>query len=528
MRRQTSKKHRFFGTLCIILCMLLLFGSFPLSMIASAAETEQMYAAVEMLSSDHATGELLVATTEDTATEDAFAILKEIAGTEGTVELIFSVRDSKPATSEIFLLTVSAGEEQTVLRELLSCESVSIAEPNYAVTIEDPVSVEETVSAIETLTDSMLGTSSSDSYDPIEQWELDKIGVADAWASGFTGSAEIRVGVIDSGYSAHSDLDAHVDLSLAYNAGDKTSDVSATSSHGNMVAGIIGAELNGVGTVGVCQNITIVPIKYRPSYISGKIDYISSIIRAINYANGEGILLLNLSLKLYDVEDISNTFMQAVALYNGLIITTAGNNSLDMASGNTTTLACNALSNMIVVGSTNSLDQMSDFSNYSATYCDLFAPGEDIDSTSLSDGYASADGTSFAAPYVTAAAALIMSHATHLTPLEVKTLLLDTVDVLDSLDGKCVTEGRLSIINAINYLYTTENRGVYSLGDLTGDGYVTSEDYTIAKQIVLHTYTPSAAQTVAADVNHDGKVNATDYIMINKFVQKTYYFPPEV
>lgn len=101
----------------------------------------------------------------------------------------------------------------------------------------------------------------------------------------------------------------------------------------------------------------------------------------------------------------------------------------------------------------------------------------------------------------------------------------ETVDVKQAFTGKCVSNGRLSIINAVNQLYT-ENRGAYSLGDVNGDGYITSADATLARQIVMNTVTPSAQQSIAIDVNKDGTINIADYTLINRFVLRTNYFSP--
>ncbi|MBQ8325056.1 MAG: S8 family serine peptidase [Clostridia bacterium] len=182
--------------------------------------------------------------------------------------------------------------------------------------------------------------------------------------------------------------------------------------------------------------------------------------------------------------------------------------------------------NWIIVGASTVSDGIAAYSNYSATYCDLFAPGDNIYSTDLGNEYTTMSGTSFAAPYVTAAAALIMSHATHLTPLEVKSLLMSTVDEGQAFEGKCVSGGRLSIINAVNQLYT-ENRSAYTLGDLDGNGTVTSSDANIVRQIHMQTIAPTEQQSSAADINGNGRVNLLDYALITQFVNKTAYFPPE-
>ena len=40
------------------------------------------------------------------------------------------------------------------------------------------------------------------------------------------------------------------------------------------------------------------------------------------------------------------------------------------------------------------------------------------------------------------------------------------------------------------------------------------------------TYTPTAQQAEAMDVNDSGSVDMTDYLMIRRYVMRTYYFVP--
>lgn len=110
--------------------------------------------------------------------------------------------------------------------------------------------------------------------------------------------------------------------------------------------------------------------------------------------------------------------------------------------------------------------------------------------------------------------------------MEVKDLLLDTVDEVAAFENLCVTGGRLSIINAVNRLFS-ENRGAYSLGDVTGDGYITADDATLTRQFILGSVTLTNGQLTAADVNKDSVVTSKDYMMTHRFALGTFYFPPE-
>ena len=118
-----------------------------------------------------------------------------------------------------------------------------------------------------------------------------------------------------------------------------------------------------------------------------------------------------------------------------------------------------------------------------------------------------------------------MSKATHKTPLQIRQLLLDNVKELNGFDEYCVTGGTLSIRNAVEALYD-ENRGAYTKGDVTGDGYVDQYDYIACRRIYFNTLTPTAQQFEAADVNEDGEVGTIDVNMISRYYNRTLYFPP--
>jgi subtilisin family serine protease len=65
------------------------------------------------------------------------------------------------------------------------------------------------------------------------------------------------------------------------------------------------------------------------------------------------------------------------------------------------------LPNIISVASTDTADAKSSFSNFGATTVDIGAPGTNILSTVLNNGYGTKSGTSMATPVVTGAAVLL-------------------------------------------------------------------------------------------------------------------------
>ena len=388
------------------------------------------------------------------------------------------------------------------------------ASPNYIITADVYPDIEETG-------DYEIQDTGTD----YTQWALDSLQINLAWGKGFVGSDDVKVAIIDSGNVAHTDLENNLDMSLAYDAHGYGVDEPVDNLHGNFIAGIIGADYNDGGINGVCQNVTMIPIRIY-NYVSNA--HYSDICEGASYAVRNGAKVINCSHVLpYDTTNLQSIIESAGILF----ITSAGNGiaindyvGTDMIDANDTSGKRHNSPNWIVVGSIDSNKQKASGSNYSPIYCDIFAPGNQVRSTTLT-GYALGSGTSYAAPHVAAACALIMSKATHLTPLEVRDLILENPETLTGFDNYCVSGGTLSINNAIEALFQ-ENRGAYTKGDVDGDGYVDQYDYIACRRIYFGTLTPTEPQLDAADVNGDGEVDTLDVNMISRYYDRILYFAP--
>lgn len=259
----------------------------------------------------------------------------------------------------------------------------------------------------------------------VQDWGIQKVKATEAWESYFTGQG-IKVAVLDTGISPHDDLTIAGGVSI----NGYTKSYRDDNGHGTHVAGIIGAKNNEIGTVGVAPNAELYAVKVLDYDGSG---YISDIISGIDWAISNNMDIINMSLgAAYD----SYALHQAVdhAYNNGiLIVAAAGNNGNSSGMGDTIEYPARYDSTIAV----SAIDSKNIRGNFSATgnRIEVAAPGVDVLSTYLNNGYASMSGTSMAAPYVTGTLALLKEANPTLTNSQLRSKLKDSV-VDIGLDGK--------------------------------------------------------------------------------------------
>ncbi|NIR67466.1 MAG: S8 family serine peptidase [candidate division Zixibacteria bacterium] len=232
--------------------------------------------------------------------------------------------------------------------------------------------------------------------------------------------------------------------------------------HGTAVAGIIGAlGDNNRGVVGVCWDVTIMPLKFTSD--DGTVRSVSSEIAAIEYARAMGANVINVSFGGYEYSQAEYDAI-AAADSNGILFVASAGSDDNNNDANAFYPASYDLDNIISVMSTNHDDVRAQpagkVSNYGAISVDIAAPGGQQllpwDSRGIlccfsGGGYQYFQGTSVAAPHVAGAAALVWSTDLNMTHIEVKQKLLHplVVDRLPALQEYCVNGSRLNVFKAI-------------------------------------------------------------------------------
>jgi len=259
------------------------------------------------------------------------------------------------------------------------------------------------------------------------QWGLADVNVLDVWGVNGTGKGVI-VAVLDGGVRAtHTDLAANISpLGYDFYNNDNNPDDDTDTGHGTFVAGILAGVKNGVGTVGVAYQATILPLKVEGA--DRNLSY-TNMPAAIDYAVANGARVLNLSMQTR-ADDGVLAALQRAAAADRVIVMAAGNAG-DVGPVCFACYAGNLSGRGIAVGAVDRNNQIASFSNRAGGLSQWFmvAPGVDIYSTTNANdnSYATnAGGTSWATPHVAGAAAVLFSLFPQLTGYQVVDILLKT------------------------------------------------------------------------------------------------------
>ena len=234
--------------------------------------------------------------------------------------------------------------------------------------------------------------------------------------------------------------------------------------HGTHVSGTIGGVGNNrVGVVGVAWRIQLMACKFLDATGHGSI---SDAITCIDYARKKGAKIINASWGDYTTDPYNgiladhdntarwNALHDAIASARDagiLFVAAGGNDGTDNDVHPLYPASYTDLDNIIAVAATDRNDSKASFSNYGANTVHLGAPGQDIFScwNGSDSDYRYLSGTSMATPHVVGVCALVWSHYSDDSYAQIKTRVLNGVEPLPSLAGKCVTGGRLNLYRSL-------------------------------------------------------------------------------
>ena len=316
------------------------------------------------------------------------------------------------------------------------------------------------------------------------QWYLQEDHAFDAWPTPPTDLQPVRVAIVDSGLDCSlPDFAGRLVTARSFVGGSPCTD---TEGHGTFVAGEIAANLGTTGIVGIAYTAQLLIAKVVTA--DGTIP-LSAEAAAIRWAADNGARVINLSLGgVRDLQDPSQDTYSALeesaveyAYSKGAVLVAAVGNG-DEAPTMPWPYASYpaALPHVIGVSALTRTGNVPDYSNRDPIFNDLSAPGSSIFSTFPraltalnsgcpdqgysdcgSDDYRNAEGTSFAAPQVSAAAAVLFAVDPQLTNSQVGWLLERTADDVNATNGcpKCGLLrdsfsgwGRLDVAKAVEAL----------------------------------------------------------------------------
>lgn len=256
------------------------------------------------------------------------------------------------------------------------------------------------------------------------QWGLDKLKMDEYYTllrtSKIKPQRPARVFVLDTGVDA-----THEDLQLNYKSHSTKYDTDG-SGHGTHCAGVIGAVTNnGLGIASMALNPGMIEISGIKVLGSNGAGTQAGIIRGIIEAVDGGADVISMSLGGRSSQTKQRTYNEAFqyATEHGVIVVVAAGNN----GGDARNISPANTEGVITVTAVNEDLNRAPFSNHITNIeRGIAAPGTNIYSTLPGDKYTSMNGTSMAAPRVSALAGILKSYYPELTYEEFYEIIHDT------------------------------------------------------------------------------------------------------
>jgi len=296
-------------------------------------------------------------------------------------------------------------------------------------------------------------------------------------------SNEVVVALIDTGVQAsHPLISGRV--TGGWNFVDDNDDVCGESNpmaafHATHICGIIANNSPG--------SVKIMPLKvFGPNGA-----FTSDILKALAYAESNGAKVANMS---FGSNSCNPALRDAIACSSMLIVASVGNGRADL-SAQPVYPASFGLGNTISVASLNEDKGLSFFSSYSASIVDIAARGRDVESSAPGGGCARQSGTSMAAGFVSAAAALVLSHE-DMGAHELKERIVMAGDMYAHLASKVIGGRSLNARNALAGEEVSRMEHIEHAPDFDAHGYSRTDEEE------WRLFSSATIVQVAAGANH--------------------------
>jgi subtilisin family serine protease len=255
-----------------------------------------------------------------------------------------------------------------------------------------------------------------------------------AYNRGATGRG-VKIAIVDSGINPNlPEFAGRVDPA----SGDVVASrgISDSEGHGTAVAAVAAAARDGVGMMGVAFDSTILAFNTSDPTDCSKEDGCqhtnSAIAKAIDLARQNGAKVINISLGGADPSVSVNSAIARAAAAGILVVMSAGNNGKE-ASGPIRRASPSPRRAPATSSSPGSMDasgNMADFSNRAGSGAAVYltAIGVQVRAPDHNGGAYLWSGTSFSAPVISGAAALLASAFPNLTGQQILQILLSSAD----------------------------------------------------------------------------------------------------
>jgi subtilisin family serine protease len=214
----------------------------------------------------------------------------------------------------------------------------------------------------------------------------------------------------------------------------------AAFGHGTMTAGLVHL---------IAPGAKIMPLK---TFAGDGSSDLFNILRAIYYAVDHGANIINMSFEVTQNSPALQSAIQYALSKNVVLVAASGNDGRQML------VYPAAYNDVIGVGSTDSHDAKSSFTNFGTNAVFIAAPGEAVISTYPSSNYAGGWGTSFSAPLIAGEAALVLQAKPTYKPGDVANAISRGVSVQQMGHGRadlCMALSSIGIGNACSSSTTT-------------------------------------------------------------------------